>query len=60
MTLTRKHKSTLTLSSLWAPDEIYYTFRIGGIFFGPERCRLTDSVYEELMDVKCFAHLTDL
>ena len=32
-------------------------FSIGGKFFRPERCRLSDSVFEKLMNIKCNGHL---
>ena len=35
-------------------------FSIGGKFFRPERCRLSDSVFEKLMNVKCNRHVINL
>ena len=32
-------------------------FSIGGKFFRPERCRLSDAVFEKLMNIKCNGHL---
>ena len=32
-------------------------FSIGGKFFRPERCRLSGSVFEKLMNIKCNGHL---
>ena len=32
-------------------------FSIGGKIFRPERCRLTDSVFEQLMFIRCNLHL---
>ena len=32
-------------------------FSIGGKFYRPERCRLSDSVFEKLMNIKCNGHL---
>ena len=32
-------------------------FSIGGKLFRPERCRLSDAVFEKLMNIKCNGHL---
>ena len=34
-------------------------FSIGGKFFRPEICRLSDSVFEKLMNIKCNSDLLD-
>ena len=32
-------------------------FSIGGKFFRPEKCRLSDTVFEKLMNIKCNGYL---
>ena len=35
-------------------------FSIAGKIFRPERCRLTDTVFENLMFIKCNSYILDL
>ena len=35
-------------------------FSIAGKIFCPERCRLTDTVFEKLMCIKCNQHILDI
>ena len=53
--LAKQHLSVATSSS-----PVERLFSIAGNIFHPERCRLTDTVIENLMFIKCNSYILDL
>ena len=54
-TLQKLAKQYLSIPASSGPVE--RLFSVAGKIFRPDRCRLTDSVFEKLMSVKCNSHL---
>ena len=48
------------LSVLASSGPVERLFSIAGKIFRPERCRLTDTVFENLMFIKCNSYILDL